>query len=62
MYRNLRTGETVDSSAAWGYVLNALIEDPALRAECKEALVEWYFSGGYWVERKNEEEEEEEEI
>ena len=57
-YRNLRTGETVESSAAWGYVLNALIEDPALREECKAAMVEWFFSGGYWVEMVDEEEEE----
>ena len=46
MYRNLRTGETVDSSAAWVYVLNALNNDPALREEYKAAMVEWFFSGG----------------
>ena len=53
MYQNWRTGEEVDESEAYRYVVEAIKRDPQLMEEYKATVAEWYFSGGTWLKEEN---------
>ena len=51
-YEDLATGEIVAEEEAYSYVESLCKNDPQLRAEAREALVFWFFSGGMWVQKE----------
>lgn len=47
-YYDSQTGKEVPEENAFEFVMAEIRNDFCLEEEAKNALVEWYFSGGMW--------------